>query len=201
VRRGCNLAAFLAGVQLALALAACEHVAPSARSGQTQQIEEAGFTGRWRVPDVAAPGAPALLIVGDGLTPGFSARLATAAMGAGVATLEIRAGDPGQALLWLGPRATRLFVSATGDNLASVVSLVASGHVAGLVLFSPPALPASAGVPCLLIRGGPPTSKQAGQQWEVTFPDLESGRKLNGDDEHSILELVELWLRARADER
>jgi hypothetical protein len=206
--RARNLAAFLLAVQLVVPAAGCEHVPPSARTGRNQLIEERGFTGRWLVPDVPAPGGPALLIFGiragsEAATgsAGFSARLATAAMEAGVAALELRGGDPGQALLWLGPRARRLFVAATGESLASVATLLLSGHVAGLVLFQPPAMPASGGEPCLVIRGGEPASKQSGVLWEVSFPDLEPGRTLTPDDEHSILEVVTLWLRARADEK
>jgi hypothetical protein len=200
VSRARNLAAFTLTVQLAVSLAACEHIEASARTGHTQQVSEDGLTGRWLVPDVPAPGAPALLIVGNGVAPGFSTRLATAAMEGGVASLEVQAGDPGQALLWLGPKGKRLYVAATGEGLASVVSLAASGRVAGFVLFSPPAIPGSGNEPCLVIRGGEPASKQSGQQWQVSFPDLQAGHMLTPDDEHSVLELVVLWLRARADE-
>jgi hypothetical protein len=52
----------------------------------------------------------------------------------------------------------------------------------------------------LVIRGGDPSSKQTGRQWEVAFPDLQPGHTLTADDEHSILELVVLWLRNRAAE-
>ena len=121
-------------------------------------------------------------------------------MEGGIASFELQGGDPGQALLWLGPKAKRLYVAATGESLATVAALAASGHVAGLVLFSPPAIPASGNEPRLVIRGGEPASKQSGQQWEVSFPDLQAGHRLTPDDEHSVLELVVLWLRARADE-
>ncbi len=198
--RARNLAAFTLGVQLAVQLAACEHVEASARTGHTVQVAEGGLTGRWLTPDVQAPGAPAVLIVGNGVAAGFSARLATAAMEAGVAALELQGGDPGQALLWLGPRARRLYVAAFGDGLTSVAALAASGHVAGFVLFSPPAVPATSNEPCLLLRGGEPASKQTGKQWEVTLADLAPGKTLTPDDEHSILELAVLWLRARAAE-
>lgn len=169
--RARNLAAFLLPVQLA----ACEHVAPSARTGHTERVSDDGLTGRWVVPDVSAPGNPALLVVGAGVSPGFSARLATAAMEGGIASFELQGGDPGQALLWLGPKAKRLYVAATGESLATVAALAASGHVAGLVLFSPPAIPASGNEPRLVIRGGEPASKQSGQQWEVSFPIFKPG--------------------------
>jgi hypothetical protein len=202
--RARNLAAFVLPVQAALALAGCQHVGPSARTGRTERVAEGGLTGRWLTPDVAAPGSPALLIVGtnggSGLPPGFSTRLATAAMEAGVASLELPGGDPGQALLWLGPRARRLFVAAAGDNVVNVAPLGTSGHVAGFVLFSPPAPPAPGSEASLVIRGGDPSSKQTGRQWEVAFPDLQTGHTLTADDEPSILELVVLWLRNRAAE-
>lgn len=190
-----NLPAFLAPLLAAFAAAlplGCAHAAAEAGSGSHQLVVEAAFGGRWRVPVTPAPGAPALLISSFG-PPGLSSRLATAAIDAGVAVFELRGGDAELALRWMEPRARRLFVAEGGES-----RVPGTAQLAGRVLLSPLAVPLDR--PCLVLRGGEPASTQHGALWEVSFPDLAAGKTLTPDDEHSLFELIVLWLRARATE-
>jgi hypothetical protein len=192
--RSRNVSAFLAAFSLGIPLASCTHLAAEAGGGTGQVVVEPAFSGRWSEPGTPAPGAPALLIVGFG-SAGLSSKLATAALEAGVAVFELRGGDPVQAARWLEPRARRLFVAESGESRTS-----GAAHLAGRVLLTPTTVPdARAGLqPCLVLRGGEPASTQHGALWQVSFPDLAEGKTLTPDDEHSLFELVVLWLRARA---
>jgi len=212
MKRARNLAAFLP----AAAAFACAHAAPStARAdvaapvgqppaeGRATELTLGDFKARLSTPAHPMPGAAAVLVLRGASGPA-SARagdeLAEAAVDAGIAALELESGSAGRALLWLGPRAKRIYVAAEGIAAATAAELVRSGHVAGLVLLDPPTNPAPTDIPCLVLEGGPAASKQNGRLWELTLPDLKSVASASPETTHTLVEATALWLTARAKE-
>ncbi len=188
--RARNLAAFLAvGGTLA-----CAHALAAEPLGRAVPGE--AFAGRFLEANHPMPGSPAILVLGGTLAP----EVATAAASAGIAALVVEGGEVGQALLWLGPRAKRIFVATDRAHTRAAAELAQSGHVAGLVLLEPPAPPSESNLPCLVLDGGAPGSRQSGKVWELTLPELKPGATVSPEARHTATEAIALWLRARAQE-
>ncbi|MHB8417288.1 MAG: hypothetical protein ACYDCL_04375 [Myxococcales bacterium] len=187
-----NLAAFLLGA----GAFACAHARAATLPERPIEVTEAGFRGRFAVPEHPIAGAPALLVLPSPL----SAKLAQAAVDAGIGALTVESGSAGQALLWLGPRAKRIYVAAEGGGAGTAAELAESGHVAGLVLIEPPTAAIEGDLPCLVVDGGPAASRQSGHEWHLTLPELRTGASVGAETEHTLLEAMALWLRARASE-
>ncbi len=212
VNRPGNLAALAA----AAGAFACAHARPATVAARPPRVAPApspaapyraelaidDFTAQLEVPAHPMPGDPALLVLRSG-SKGATEQddaLARAAVSAGLEALELESGSPGRALLWLGPRAKRIYVAAEGVAAATAAELVRRGRVAGLVLLEPPAPPAGSDIPCLVVDAGPAASRQRGRLWELTLPDLNSGGSASAESEHTWLEATALWLTARAKE-
>ncbi|MHB1846368.1 MAG: hypothetical protein ACYCWW_16210, partial [Deltaproteobacteria bacterium] len=197
-----NLPAMLAA-GAAIALGACAHL-PGSPGRHGIEVRAEGFTARLDRPRAPLEGAPALLVLPPclpALAP-LAEKVRGAAADAGLIALSVTRGAPEPALGWLLARgAQRIFLLSAGCSPEGALGVQSGGDARGTVLLFPPRAPPASPLPLLVIdRSLDPTSRQIADRWELGCPVAEGASTPGPADEHSLLEAIALWLRARATE-